>query len=53
MLTGEPLRIGYVRLFNIVGWFSSIVSAYNTNYRVTSVEILHTGEVPMPPNTAN
>ena len=50
MLTGEVVRLSYVRLFEVHAWLSSILYAYSTNYRVTSVEILRTGEAPAPPN---
>ncbi|MBX3022122.1 MAG: hypothetical protein KF799_10650 [Bdellovibrionales bacterium] len=50
MLTGEVVRLSYVRLFEVHAWLSSILYAYSTNYRVTSVEILRTGEPPVPPN---
>lgn len=50
MLTGEVVRLSYVRLFEVHGWLSSIFYAYSTNYRVTSVEILRNSEPPAPPN---
>lgn len=53
MLTGELVRVGYVRLFNIQNWFASLMFAYTTNYRVTSVEILRSGEAPLPPSETN
>ncbi|NJL24049.1 MAG: hypothetical protein HC902_01925 [Calothrix sp. SM1_5_4] len=48
MLTGKPVRLGFLRLFNIQNWAASIFFAYGTAYRVTSVELL-SDDRPVPP----
>jgi hypothetical protein len=49
MMTGRLVRIGYLRLFDVYAWLSSIVWAYQTSYRITSVELLSDQEAPRPP----